>query len=78
MSLLLLTVSELLNEGMLCTYTPSLSTGGVGNLVQVRNTLFWSNCGYTGGRNDYGAAVALSLLNRLERSNFRRHEITNW
>ena len=31
MSLLLLTVSELLNEGMLCTYTHSLSTGGVGN-----------------------------------------------
>ena len=53
--------------------------GGVGNLVQIRSTLFTGNRGYTGGPGDYGAAVALSLLNPLvERSNFPRHEITDW
>jgi hypothetical protein len=52
--------------------------GGVGNLVQIRSTVFIGNRGYTGGPGDYGAAVALSLLNPLvERSNFPRHEITD-
>ena len=41
--------------------------------------MFIGNRGYLEGPSDYGAAVALSLLNPLvERSNFPRHEITDW
>ena len=53
--------------------------GGVGNQVEMQGCVFSGNRGHQGGPSDYGAAVALSLLNPLvDRTNFPRHLVSNW
>ena len=59
------------------TLTHSLSTGAVGNQIQVRNTLFLGNRGYTGQRSYYATIFLISSMKPL-RSKFHHHEITNW
>ena len=54
-------------------------SGGEGNLVQVRNTVFSGNTGYRGTQEDYGAAIAFShFASGRDTSTFPRHEITDW
>ena len=53
-------------------------TGGDGNFMKLEQCHFTGNQGL-GTQNDYGAAVALSLLSLLrDKESLPRHEIVDW
>ena len=53
-----------------------INTVSSANRVQVINTNFTYNHGSTGGQQDYGAAISVSMSNYLNSA--RYNEITNW
>ena len=55
-----------------------LCIGGAGNLAIMKQCVFVGNGG-VGTRNDYGAAVAVSLLSLFTQRDFLvRHEVIDW
>ena len=72
-------VTEAHDTNLVIPYTDIQFLGGEGNLVQLKNTVFFGNRGFTGRQEDYGAAIAFTRYQPIrDASNFQNHEVTNW